>query len=398
MAHVVSDLWRRGKPTGLFILGGGLVLISGYVLARYVVVPRCPGHYFGYTSWLSNWDGQWYQYIAHHGYDYAGDIGGYGPQNFFPLYPLLGYVVEAITPLNGQVPLVAISWLASWAFVFVWMRYAAVRIAAPSQHAELWGLALILLWPVSYFLRVAYAESLYLLLLTLFFYGCAKQWRVVYLVIVAGLLTATRPTGVLVCAALGVHLLRRYRNEPPSKRIVASLALAAIAAWGLYAYLLYQVVEFGDAFLFLRKNAAWSYGMGADAFFTRWKDMLTFRPVWEFVVDGSLLRPSSYAWALQNRVLWVVAGVLIVIGHIKKWLNPEEMTFCVLTWLLVYYTNGPKNMESIGRYVSTLSPLYLVMTRMLIALPIAARVAILSVSAALLAFQSAQFRLWGCVF
>jgi len=397
MNRLSLRLLDRGAPTLLYALSGGLVLLSGYFLSRYLSIKRCTGHYFGYTSWLSNWDGQWYQYIVDRGYHYADD-GGYGPQAFFPLYPLLGRLLGAISPLHGQLPLVSISWLSAFAFLFVWMRYATERIAMPLQRAALWGLALILFWPVSYFLRAAYTESLYLLLLTLFFYGCAKRWRPAYLVIITGLLTATRPTGVLASIVLAIHLFRRYPNASLSKRIAVSLALAAISAWGLYAYAAFLYVEFGDPFLFIGKQAAWNYRMPADIFLVRWREMLSFRPVWEFIVDGSLLRPDSYSWSLQNRVMWLLAGLLTATGCIKRWLSIEETVFCVMTLLLIYFTNGPKNMESVGRYVSTLVPLYLVMTRLLMALPITPRIALIGASAVLLAFQSAQFSLWGCVF
>lgn len=397
MSPPVPRLLTRHAPTVLYALSGGLVLLSAYVLAKHLTFNRCTGHYFGYTSWFSNWDGQWYQYIVDRGYHYAGPEG-YGPQVFFPLYPLLGRLLDAISPLYGQLPLVVVSWLAGWAFSLVWIRYAEERISVSSQHAALWGLALILFWPVSYFLRVAYTESLYILLLTVFFYGCAKRWRPVYLVIITGLLTATRPTGVFACIALAIHLLGRNPVSPPLKRVLTSLVVAGVSAWGLYAYVLYLYVEFGDPLIFINKQAAWSYGMPADIFFVRWKEMLSLRPAWGFLVDGSLLNQDSYSWNLQNRALWLFGLLLIAIGRIKKWLSTEELVFCLLTLLLVYYTHGPKNMESVGRYVSTLVPLYLVMTRMLMALPVVFRVGVLVLSAALLAMQSASFARWGCVF
>lgn len=379
-------------------MSGLLVLLSGYVLAKYLPVKPCTGHYFGYWSWLSNWDGQWYQYIAHRGYHYIGK-DDYGPQVFFPLYPLLGRLLDVVSPLHGQLPLVAVSWLATWGFCLVWMRYADVRIeAAPAQQAPLWGLALILLWPVSYFLRVAYTEALYLFLLTLFFYGCAKSWRPSYLVGVTGLLTATRPTALLVCIVLAFHLFLRYRDLPLAKRLLLAASISVVSAWGLYAYMLYLYLDFGNPLLFATKQLAWNYQMPADIFFRRWQEMLSLRPAWVFLVDGSLLDPSTYPWNLQNRAMWLASLALIAIGGLKRWLNAEEILFCVLTVLLIYYTSGPKDMESVGRYVFTMVPMYLVITRLLLHLPLSLRLGVLALSATLLAVQSAHFRLWHCVF
>jgi len=222
----VTRSHARPVPEALYVLSGSLVLLGGYVLAAYLRVDRCFGHDLGYTSWLSNWDGQWYKYIADRGYLYLG-AGGYGPQVFFPLYPLLGRLVAWVSPARGQLPLIIVSWLAAWGFCLAWMRYAALRFA-PAQEGALWGLALILFWPPSYFLRVAYTESLYLFLLTLFLYGCAKRWHPLQLVAVTGLLSATRPTAVVACAVLALHVFERYRDWPLARRLMAGAATGAV--------------------------------------------------------------------------------------------------------------------------------------------------------------------------
>jgi len=392
----MTQRYARHVPAALYVLSGALVLLGGYFLASYLRIDRCVGHDLGYTSWLSNWDGQWYQYIADRGYLYVG-AGGYGPQVFFPLYPLLGRLVATVSPARGQLPLIIVSWLAAWGFCVAWMRYAALRLA-PAQDGAVWGLALILFWPLSYFLRVAYTESLYLFLLTLFFYGCAKRWHPLQLVALTGLLSATRPTAIVACAVLALHVFERYRDWPIGKRLMISAAIGGVSAWGLYGYMAYLQVEFGDAFLFAKRQLAWNYHMPADVFLANWQEMLSFRPTWGFLVDDSLQDPSAYAWNVQNRVSWLGAVLLVVVGRVKRWLNAEEFVFCVLSMALIYVTSAPKNMESVGRYLFALVPLYLVMTRLLLALPVALRVGLLAFSAVVLTVQSAHFRMWACVF
>jgi hypothetical protein len=381
----------------LYLVSGGLVLAGGYWLAGFVKGVRCNGHYFGYSSWLSNWDGQWYQFIAHSGYRYE-DAHGYAPQVFFPLYPLLGWLLEKLTPMHGQLPLVAVSWAAAGAFCLVWLRYGAHRLRGSASGAPLWGLAIILLWPASYFLRIAYTESLYLLLLALLFLGFARDWPPSALIFVTGLLTATRPTAVVACIVLAMHLFRRNTTDAPRRRLWLATGAALLSAWGLYLYMAYLQWEFGDALLFVKRQAAWNYNMPADVFFERWREMFSLRPAWQFIVDGSLLRPSTYPWNLQNRGMWLVAVGLIALGRWRRWLSTDEFAFSVLTVLLVYYTHGPKDMESVGRYLLTLLPLYLVMTRVLMQVAAPMRVLFLVSSGLLLMVQSAHFRLWHCVF
>lgn len=387
----------RWMPLILFALGGGIVLAGGYGLAKVLPPGRCSGHLFGYSNWLSNWDGQWYQYIAQHGY-HATLGGDRGSLVFFPLYPLLGRLVDALTPLYGQVPLLVVSWLAAWGFCAMWMRYCSSRIASPQPQAAHWGLALIMLWPASYFMRMAYTESLYMFLLVVLFYGFAQRWRPAMLVVVTGLITATRPTGVLACAVLFVHLLLRYRHEPPLQRVLKSMAFAAASAWGLWAYMSYLYVAFGDPLLFASGQLDWNYKMPGDVFLQRWQEMLSLRPAWGFVVSGELRDPASYPWNLQNKGLWLAGLLLLAIGCVRRWLSAEEALFCLMTLGLVYFTHAPKNMESIGRFVTSLVPLYLVMTRLLIQAPVAIRLGYLTGSASLLMLQSAHFRLWYCVY
>jgi hypothetical protein len=76
-AAVLSRTATRFAPELLYLLSGFLVLFGGHVLAQYLALTnRCTGHHFGYRLWLSNWDGQWYQYIAYCGY-HCLDSGGY---------------------------------------------------------------------------------------------------------------------------------------------------------------------------------------------------------------------------------------------------------------------------------------------------------------------------------
>lgn len=379
-------------PMILWLASGLLVLLAAQLAASYPINRTCSGHDFGFAAWFSNWDGQWYNLIATQGYHYS-DARGYGPQVFFPLYPLLGAAVSAATGAGSEIALLLVSWLASAGLCCAWMRYAAA-----SGQGALWGLALLLFWPCAYFLRVDYTESLYMFLLCLFLLGMAEGWRLRWLVLLCGLLTAIRPTGIVCSLALALYLWRRRGDREPLPRAAWALAAAGASAWGMLCYMLYLWEASGDPLLFLSRQLAWNYSMPAGIFWLRLGDMLTLRPVWILFTSEHMLDVYTVNYAIQNGLGWVLGWVFLYVGWRRKWLPPEEILLCGVSLLLFYYFNAPKGMESVGRYVYSLLPLFLVMGRCLAAAPIAARYVVITLLATLLAMHTGMFRLMYCMY
>jgi hypothetical protein len=75
--------------------------------------------------------------------------------------------------------------------------------------------------------------------------------------------------------------------------------------------------------------------MPADVFLLRWQEMLSLRPAWGFLADGSLLQPATCAWNLQNKGLWLSSIALIAVGLVNRWLTAEDTLFCCPTAALV---------------------------------------------------------------
>ena len=386
-------------PLVLFSFSSLLVVAGGKFGSTFFQKGTCTGHYFGYRSWFSNWDGQWYQYIFEHGYHYTGDRGGYGPQVFFPLYPLFGFIVKTMSGLHGEYLPVTVSWLALAVFSCVWMHYAKEKLHKPiDAPVVLFSLALILFSPNSYFMRVAYTEALYITILAFFFLGLVRRWPIYTLIFICGLLTAARPTGIIACITLALHVWLCLRDKPFFMRTVLAGFVGLVSAWGLYSYMFYLHIVFGDSLLFMNKQLAWNYGMPLNVFWLKWQKMLSLRPIWGFLVDGSLRNISTYPWNLQNRFTVLLVIATIILGIQKKWLSLEEIVFCILSLLLFYVPNAPKGMESVGRYNLTLIPLVLVMARLLFKLPLVIRGGILFLLGFLLFLQTGLFSLWYCVY
>jgi hypothetical protein len=387
------------EPLVLFLLSTALVFAAAPYSKQYFVSGTCTGHHFGYTTWFSNWDGQWYNQIVDDGYGYS-DEGGYSPVVFFPLYPLLGRVVHVVTRLRSEHSLLLVSSTAMVAFCCIWKSYVRSHRHAISagKSGDLTGLALLLFWPNAMYFHLNYTESLYLLLLVLFFTGMARRWSLATLVVICGLLTATRPTGIICCAVMAVHTLRRLKHMAFAKRLLISAGIGLVSAWGLYAYMLFLHESYGSAFLFATKQAAWNGGSTQNTFFLRWRETLTFRPAWGFLVDGSLTEVHSYAWNVINRGFWLLAWLPLGIGAIRRWLSLEEILFCVLSLLFFYYLKSTHNMESVGRYLLSVIPLFVVLGRLLKKLPVTFQSGIFAILGMLLFVHTGLYRLMYCVF
>ena len=395
----MQQLKQYITPLLLFLFSSLLVVVGAKFGLAFLQKGTCTGHYFGYSSWFSNWDGQWYQYIFEHGYHYKGDAGGYHPSVFFPLYALLGYIVRAVTGLSGELLPVVIAWWCGAIFSCVWVHYASEKLKKPiDSPIVILSLALILFFPLSYFMRAAYTESLFLALLAFFFLGIARRWPFYVLIFICGLLTATRPTGIIACATLALHVWLRLKDTPLITRLVIVAATGIVSAWGLWAYMIYLYVDFGDPFLFIAKQQAWNYRMPANVFLLRWQEMFSLKPFWQFLTDGSWKTLGSYTWNFMNRLLPLSLIILLCTAIYKRWLRAEEIVFCILSLFLIYYHGAPKGMESVGRYCFTLIPLFPVMARLVIMRSSALCMSILAIFGALLFIYSGLFAQWYCVF
>jgi hypothetical protein len=387
------------EPLVLFLLSSALVFMAAPYGKQYFTAGTCTGHHFGFGTWFSNWDGQWYNKIVSDGYGYS-DENGYSPVVYFPLYPLLGRAVHVVLRIRSEYSLLLISSTALAAFCCVWKSYVRSHRHAIStdKSGDLTGLALLLFWPNALYFHLNYTESLYLLLLVLFFIGMARRWSLAKLVVVCGLLTATRPTGVLCCAVLAVHTWLRLSHVAFLRRLLLAAGIGVASAWGLYAYMLFLHLAYGSAFLFATKQAAWNGGSTENTFFLHWRETLTLRPAWGFLVDGSLKEYNSHAWHVMNRGFWLLAWLPLGIGAFRRWLSLEEILFCVLSLLFFYYLKSTHNMESVGRYLLSVIPLFMVLGRLLKKLPVTLQAGIFAILGMLLFLHTGLFSLMHCVF
>jgi hypothetical protein len=198
---------------------------------------------------FSRWDATNYLRIATDGYQVSQptDVA------FFPLYPLLVRSVSAGTGLQGgagsQVIAVALANLALLAALVVLVELADLDLDAPTaSRTALYALV----FPTSFVLSAAYAESLLLFLTTAAMLAGRRQrwWLAGGL---GALATLTRPVGFLILVPLAIEAIV-LRRQPDAWRSIPALLLipAALASYGLFL-----AFQYGDVLAFLGAEASW---------------------------------------------------------------------------------------------------------------------------------------------
>ena len=179
---------------------------QAYVLGP---MPASPG----YLGSLTNWDGQWYERIALHGYptDLPRNPDGTVAQNawaFFPLYPALVRAVMWVTtagfPLAGAI--VSTTCGAGAAVLLYRMVHAS-----GGAWAALVAVVALCTFPAAPVLQATYSESTALLVLL----GCLwllGRRRYGWLILGGLLLGLARPIGLPLAAVIVLHGWLRLRG------------------------------------------------------------------------------------------------------------------------------------------------------------------------------------------
>jgi hypothetical protein len=239
---------RRGSPHPALaaalrfaapaLLGYAAARLLGIGLLTYLAERRgeSPG-----TVLYGSWDARWYQDVAEHGYDHTvsgtpGTWHAWSNLAFFPLYPWLCRIADAVLPVGLPTSCWLVATAASMAAAWL------VFLVGERLHGRTTGTVLAVLWgclPHAVVESMAYTESLFTALCAGALYAVlARRW------VTAGLLAAlgglTRPTGIALAAAVSaVALLAAVRASrcggswwrPGAAVLLAPAGWAAFVVW-----------------------------------------------------------------------------------------------------------------------------------------------------------------------
>ncbi|WEG07517.1 hypothetical protein PU630_09600 [Microbacterium horticulturae] len=222
----------------------------------------------GVGALLMGWDAQWYWYIAVHGYPTTLplDDSGQITQNqwaFMPVYPYLARLLGG-TGVSWQVAAILISLAAGYAACLVLHSLLRKRVGTT---AAMWAVLFFANAPLAAMFQVAYAESLFLLLL----FGAlwlVDRRHYAWLYPVVLLMAFTRP-GVLAFALfLGLHGVVRWvrrTREPLRVGQIVHIGLNGLlgALAGLSWPMIAGVVT-GRADAYFATESSWRRGWLAE--------------------------------------------------------------------------------------------------------------------------------------
>ncbi|MGO4299668.1 hypothetical protein [Leifsonia sp. RAF41] len=188
-----------------------------------------------FFSFANLWDGRWYEIVA--GYGYPATLptsdGVHVSENawaFMPGFPGVVDAVMFVTRLPWPAAAVLVSFLAGAGAAVVF--HLLMRRVGLSASQSLFAVVLFCVAPVSPLFQVAYAESLYILLLvTALLLLVERRYGWLFPVVLA--MAFTRPSGLAFALAVAMHVVYRWvrrRSDPfPIRERVLSVALTVFS-------------------------------------------------------------------------------------------------------------------------------------------------------------------------
>jgi hypothetical protein len=307
-----------------------------------------PGLWAVLLGW-NGWDAGHYVRIAEQGYHL-----GPGFPAFFPLYPLLIHLADAVLPGGAVISALVVANVAAFGALAVLHRLAEHEFGVRVAQRATWYLAA---FPTGFFLFIGYNESLFLLLAVGALYaGRRGHWWLAGAL--GALSSATRLFGVLLAAPLAIEYLRR--RDWQLRRIRFDVLSLAMVPLGVVAYSVYCAIELGDPLAFSTAQDRWGrhYTFPGGAWLTSLRQMhghhLLDRPTLEAMLDTG------------TTLFAVILLVLCVAGPFR--FRRDQLYLVVqggLTLALLLSTEvGGRSMQSAARYVMEAVAMFLVLGRM----------------------------------
>lgn len=226
-----------------------------------------------FPNWIwgfGNFDGVHYLRIAQNGYsaEYT--------QAFFPLFPLLINLVSNLlfflqnTKLDRLFfvdPVYFVSGFLINLILFPVALYVLQKLFLLDYDKKdtFKALILILSFPTAFYFATIYTESLFLLLVALFFYLFRKQYYLLSGVVVI-LASLTKIYGVLLILCYLVEIYSYLKRKPFNEYNFKLIVGLIISPFGILGYMLYLKLKFDDALYFLSSQPHFGAGRSNQPF------------------------------------------------------------------------------------------------------------------------------------
>lgn len=342
--YVAAPARRRASglaATDVAIVVGAFV-VSRLLLTLYglfvLTMSKDPLYVPALPDLFARWDSEWYLSLAQGGYstvDLHPNQPGATNYAFYPLYPLLMWLVSSVSGLSLTWAGVLISNLCFLAALFI-IFMLAEDWSADKNVARL-AVLLLCCVPEGVVFSAVYTESLFVLLTSASMLLFERR-RYAAAGICAGLSSAVRSNGVLVIVYFGLSLLREqglkrtlsFWNEPERYLPIV------MAPLGLFAFWWMAMLTTGDAFA---QASTAAHG---------WQWHSTWP--WVTIAERAVSSNIRESWPM-------LASLVVFLGSLtllRRWSWPL-FAYCLANFLLFWAGTSP---NSLLRYSIVLFPIY----------------------------------------
>jgi hypothetical protein len=322
-------------------------------------------------SCFANWDGRWYQRIATEGYTY--DPQRMSSVAFYPLYPLLASGIIKLTHMRSEWALLIVSHAALIGTFYLFFRYLRARPEnLLSEKGIRDSLLVLAFFPMTFFFRMTYTESLFLLLIIATLLAIRLNKSLLWIALLIGLTTATRPVGVALGPIFILHLWKESRSKKTF--VFNCLCYGPICLAGLLLYMTYLNYAFGDPFAFAQTQKHWLQRHDVNTFSDKFWCLVSLQPFRDTFDPNQLgywgnARYGAVDWLnirFLNLIYYLGTVGLVAFGAFKRWLTRDEIILSICLLGIPYLTTGAgQSMTSAARYASVAFPVYIVIGKML---------------------------------
>ena len=190
-----------------------------------------------YANITTNWDGQWYELIAKHGYphslsEYSNGAVVQNQWAFYPGFPMLCRPFMEMG-LSFAVSAMIVNLLAG--AIGCCLLYALVRTTG-SRFTAIMGVVGFCFFPTAFVLQAAYSEALAFALIVGALLALNRR-RYGWFIACAIALSLTRPVALPLAAVVGIHgLIRWWRRDKQPFEYNERLAVGAATATALLSF------------------------------------------------------------------------------------------------------------------------------------------------------------------
>jgi hypothetical protein len=277
------------------------------------------------------WDDKIYLGIIQYGYDQHPDLQGYANYAFFPLYPL---IVKLFT-LSTHIPAVISGQLLSNLFLLLSLKlfYDLTKIYYDELTAR-YAALLLAISPFNIYFVSIYTESLFLFLCLGCWHAALKrEWY--WAGLIGALMSATRPTGILIILPMLWFIIDDYRMH---KKFSKNYLWILLMPLGLLTFMAYLGHHVGDPFAFKHIQTAWG------------------RTGWHLAHIYIQFRDQYH---LLKYDFWMLLFGFFLTYQLYRTGFKKEALFLLLLFLPAL--NGGV-FDSLGRYIGASFPFYLALT------------------------------------